>query len=105
MISFSVCNIEYLVFALEEGFPFFVAAWLYFVAFLVMLYYVRNLSAYKGSTLSQHSITRGRLYGYTAANRSEMNILTRQTSDTAGSAECLGDELNDDDENQLFYKI
>ena len=56
---------DYVIFALEEGFPFFIAAWLQFVAFLFMMYYVRNLSVFKGSTLSQHSLTRGRGQGGT----------------------------------------
>lgn len=102
---------EYVVFALEEGFPFFVAAWFYFIAFLFMLYYVRNLAAFKGSTLSQHSLTRGRYYGSTIGGlgshqnnvQSELSILTRQT--TGGSSSRLLGDDEEDDENQLFYKI
>lgn len=100
-----------MVFALEEGFPFFVAAWFYFIAFLFMLYYVRNLAAFKGSTLSQHSLTRGRYYGSTIGGlgshqnnvQSELSILTRQT--TGGSSSRLLGDDEEDDENQLFYKI
>lgn len=82
---------DYIIFALEEGFPFFVAAWLHFVAFLFMMYYVRNLSAFKGSTLSQHSLTRGAAYSPNTGARSRLR------SDS--------EEEDEEDENSFFYKI
>lgn len=87
--------IDYIIFALEEGFPFFIAAWLHFVAFLFMMYYVRNLSVFKGSTMSQHSLTRGR--GRSGGRNSPVG------GDMARRASKSDDE--EDDENSFFYKI
>jgi hypothetical protein len=90
---------DYIIFALEEGFPFFVAAGLYFLAFLFMLYYIRNLAAFKGSTLSQHSVTRGKRKICKEVAMTSIGHVKPKKS----SAQFMDDD--DDDENQFFYKI